>query len=183
MWELKGRSSKSILDKICICDFIVVVVVEIFFKKKFVYWCFTCMSIYHVHSDQGGQKRASDPETGVTDGCEQPYRCWESNLVLLEEQSMFLTPEPSLQPLCHLWKLALPQIGCHDSCSSCIYSPSPDSKRGSPFLGMVCVFVSESSSFIIWEVHAVCSDNTCLPPLPSMLPFFPLYRVQFVLPR
>lgn len=59
------------------------------------------MSIYHVHSVQGGQKRASDPDTGVTDGCEQPYRCWESNLVLLEEQSMFLTPDPSLQPLCH----------------------------------------------------------------------------------
>lgn len=60
-----------------------------------------CMSMYHVHSAQGGQKRASDPETGVTDSCEQPYWCWELNMVLLEEQSMFLTPEPSLQPLCH----------------------------------------------------------------------------------
>lgn len=61
------------------------------------------MSMYHVHSAQGGQKRASDPETGVTDSCEQPYWCWELNMVLLEEQSMFLAPEPSLQPLCHLY--------------------------------------------------------------------------------
>ena len=40
------------------------------------------------------QKRASDP---ITDGCE-PSCCWELNSGHLEEQSVLLTAEPSLQP-------------------------------------------------------------------------------------
>ena len=40
-----------------------------------------------------GQKRAPDP---ITDGCEPPYSCWELNSGPLEEQSVFLTAEPSL---------------------------------------------------------------------------------------
>jgi hypothetical protein len=34
----------------------------------------------------------------VTDGCEPPCGCWELNLGPLEEQTVFLTTEPSLQP-------------------------------------------------------------------------------------
>jgi hypothetical protein len=41
------------------------------------------------------QKSVSDP---VTDGCEPPYGCWELNAGPLEEQSVLLTTEPSLQP-------------------------------------------------------------------------------------
>jgi len=41
------------------------------------------------------QKRASDP---ITDGCEPPCGCWELNSGPLEEQSMLLTTESSLQP-------------------------------------------------------------------------------------
>jgi hypothetical protein len=41
-------------------------------------------------------KRASDH---ITDGCEPPCGCWELNSGPLEEQSMLLTAEPSLQPL------------------------------------------------------------------------------------
>ena len=41
------------------------------------------------------QERASGPSTG---GCEPPCRCWELNLGSLEEQSVLLTTEPSLQP-------------------------------------------------------------------------------------
>lgn len=114
------------------------------------------------------QKRASDPETGVTDGCEQPYQCWESNLVLLEEQSMFLTPEPSLQPLCHFvqwcWHFhklavmtALPPASTHRL----------QTLRGDPLLlGWYVFSLMKVPYVIIWEVHAVCSDNICLPPLP-----------------
>ena len=40
------------------------------------------------------QKRASDP---ITDGCEPPRGCWELNSGPLEEQSVLLTAEPSLQ--------------------------------------------------------------------------------------
>jgi hypothetical protein len=36
--------------------------------------------------------------TGVTDGCKLPSGCWELNLRPLEEQPLFLTAEPSLQP-------------------------------------------------------------------------------------
>jgi hypothetical protein len=32
------------------------------------------------------------------DGCEPPYGCWDLNAGPLEEQSVLLTMEPSLQP-------------------------------------------------------------------------------------
>ena len=41
------------------------------------------------------QKRASDPNVG---GYEPPCGCWELNSGPLEEQSMLLPTEPSLQP-------------------------------------------------------------------------------------
>ena len=40
----------------------------------------------------------TSPGTEVTDGCEPPGGCWESNLGPLEEQSVLLTPEPSPVP-------------------------------------------------------------------------------------
>jgi hypothetical protein len=36
----------------------------------------------------------------VTDGCEPPCGCWDLNSGPLEEQSMFLTTEPSHQLEC-----------------------------------------------------------------------------------
>ncbi|XP_038173606.1 uncharacterized protein LOC119805911 isoform X3 [Arvicola amphibius] len=42
-----------------------------------------------------GQKRAPDLITG---GCEPPSGCWELNSGPLEEQSVLLPTEPSLQP-------------------------------------------------------------------------------------
>jgi hypothetical protein len=44
---------------------------------------------------QTHQKRASDP---ITDGCEPSCGCWELNAGPLEEQTVLLTAEPSLQP-------------------------------------------------------------------------------------
>ena len=45
----------------------------------------------------GDQRRASDlPGTGVTDGCEPLWRCWEVNILHLQEQVLFTT-KPSLQ--------------------------------------------------------------------------------------
>jgi hypothetical protein len=41
------------------------------------------------------QKKVSDL---ITDGCEPPCGCWESNLGSLEEQTVPLTTEPFLQP-------------------------------------------------------------------------------------
>ena len=49
----------------------------------------------HCRCLQTHQKRASDP---ITDGCEPPCGCWELNSGPLEEQSVLLTTEPSLQP-------------------------------------------------------------------------------------
>jgi hypothetical protein len=34
----------------------------------------------------------------ITDGCEPPCGCWELNSGSLEEESVLLTTEPSLQP-------------------------------------------------------------------------------------
>lgn len=39
---------------------------------------------------------------GITEGYELPWRCGKLNQHLLEEQPMFLTAEPSLQPLCSI---------------------------------------------------------------------------------
>ena len=49
----------------------------------------------HCSSLQTHQKRVPDP---ITDGCEPPCVCWELNSGPLEEQSVLLTAEPSLQP-------------------------------------------------------------------------------------
>jgi hypothetical protein len=46
------------------------------------------------HSLQTHQKRASG---SITDGCEPPCGCWELNSGPLEEQSVLLTTESSLQ--------------------------------------------------------------------------------------
>ena len=49
----------------------------------------------HCSCFQTHQKKASDP---TTDSCEPPCGCWELNSVPLEEESVLLTTEPSLQP-------------------------------------------------------------------------------------
>jgi hypothetical protein len=48
----------------------------------------------HCHCLQTHQKRALDP---IADGCEPPCGCWELNSGPLEEQSVLLTAEWSLQ--------------------------------------------------------------------------------------
>jgi hypothetical protein len=50
------------------------------------------------------------------DGCEPPYGCWELNSGPLEEQSVLLTAEPSLQPslfvlICCFSPEAVSQLG------------------------------------------------------------------------
>jgi hypothetical protein len=50
------------------------------------------------------QKRASDL---ITDGCEPPCGCWDLNSGPLEEQSVLLTTEPSLQPNLSHFKLMI----------------------------------------------------------------------------
>ena len=51
-----------------------------------------------VCNPHSGQKRASDPQYRITDGCELPCGCWELNPGPLEEQLVILTIEQSLQP-------------------------------------------------------------------------------------
>jgi hypothetical protein len=59
-----------------------------------IYLFILCVGVHH-SCLQTHQKRASDP---ITDGCEPPCGCWELNSGPLEEQSVLLTAEPSLQP-------------------------------------------------------------------------------------
>ena len=63
----------------------------------FIYLFIYLISCIWVHCSyfQTHQKRASDL---ITDGCEPPCCCWEVNSWPLEEQSVLLTTEPSLQP-------------------------------------------------------------------------------------
>jgi len=63
---------------------------DFFFKDLFILcrWVHRCF-LRH-------QRRTSDP---ITDGCEPPCGFWELNSGPLEEQSVLLTAESSLQPL------------------------------------------------------------------------------------
>ena len=47
----------------------------------YVYGCFSCMYVCATCAcnSRSKQERASDPLTGVTDECELPHACWESN--------------------------------------------------------------------------------------------------------
>jgi hypothetical protein len=56
------------------------------------------LKIYFIYKSclQTHQKRASD---SITDGCEPPCGCWDLNSGSLEEQSMLLAAESSLQPI------------------------------------------------------------------------------------
>jgi hypothetical protein len=62
-----------------------------------IYWVYCCCLQTH-------KKRALD---SITDGCKPPCGCWELNSGPLEEQSVLLTAEPSLQPFYWLLKIYL----------------------------------------------------------------------------
>jgi len=80
----------------------------------------------HCSCLQTYQKRASDP---ITDGCETPCWGWELSSGPLEEQSVLLTAEPSLQPPLHtfqhfsynLMKKRLKNLTTGNSCSLSIW--------------------------------------------------------------
>jgi hypothetical protein len=61
-----------------------------FFKEFF----FLYVSTLQLSSDTPGE-RESDV---ITHGCKPPCGCWDLNSEPLEEQSVLLTAEPSLQP-------------------------------------------------------------------------------------
>lgn len=58
-----------------------------------------CMYVYHIHPwyPQKSEEGIKFPGTGVTVGWEPRCGCWEPNPVPLEEQSVLLFTEPSLQ--------------------------------------------------------------------------------------
>ena len=66
------------------------------------------------------QKRTSDP---ITDGCETPCGCWELNSGPLEEQSVLLTTEPSLQPNFKIPVILFHVYGCVSVCAPCVKCP------------------------------------------------------------
>lgn len=59
-----------------------------------------CMSVLSMRAWclQGSEGSIGFLRTRVTDGCELPCRCWESNLGFLEGQPVFLTTEQSQAP-------------------------------------------------------------------------------------
>jgi hypothetical protein len=61
------------------------------------------MSLYHLHSCCPKKPGAGvgSPGIGVTEGCELPCGCWESNLRPLEEQPVLSIPELTLWPSQH----------------------------------------------------------------------------------
>ena len=66
----------------------------IFFFNFFRFYLFIMYTTF-LPCMPAGQKRAPDL---IIDGCEPPCGCWELNSGPLEEHSVLLTSEPSLQP-------------------------------------------------------------------------------------
>jgi hypothetical protein len=91
---------KESRSEVCVCVCVSVCVfmeqsscLSLFFFLKIYLFNIQCSTLYCL---QTHQKRASDP---ITEGCEPPCGCWELNSGPLEEESVLLTAEPSLQPL------------------------------------------------------------------------------------
>ena len=63
----------------------------LYFLQRFIYY-YTWIHCSYLHTLQ---KKASNL---IIDGCEPPCGCWDLNSGTLEEQSVLLTTEPSLQP-------------------------------------------------------------------------------------
>jgi hypothetical protein len=78
------RMASSMFFSFCFFIFIF-----IYFLKMYLLYLYE-YTVFQVH-----QKRASDP---ISDGCESPCSCWELNSRPLQEQSVLLTTEPTLQP-------------------------------------------------------------------------------------
>ena len=72
---------------------------------------------------QTDQKRALDP---ITDVCEPPCGCWDLNSGPLKEQSVLLTPEPSLQPGHLLFHCSTIFNVFMYKCSVCMYGCMPE---------------------------------------------------------
>ncbi|XP_050003558.1 adiponectin receptor protein 1 [Alexandromys fortis] len=63
--------------------------------------CLSFSWLFHTvycHSEKVSRTFSKSPATGSSDSCELPCGCWELNPGPLEEQSVLLTTEPSLQP-------------------------------------------------------------------------------------
>ena len=56
-----------------------------------------CRSVCQMHAwyPRRPEEGVREPGTGLTGGCDLPCGCWELNMGPLEEQSVFLTNEPS----------------------------------------------------------------------------------------
>jgi hypothetical protein len=69
------------------------VIATLFFFKYYLFNVYEYTVAVFRHTRR---RQASDP---ITDGYEPPCGCWELNSGPQEEQSVFLTTEPSLQPV------------------------------------------------------------------------------------
>ena len=96
-------------------------------------FCLFILCIWlHCHSLQTHQKGPSGP---ITDAWELPCGCWELNWGPLEGKSVFVTTEPSIQPLIFIF------IWC-----VCMYVHSHGSQRST--LG---VLLQESAPVFLWD--------------------------------
>lgn len=66
----------------------------------------TCMYVYHMNAwcPWRSKEGTGSPGTGVINGYEPPYWCWELKPSPLQEQHVLLIAEPSLQPSTHIFK-------------------------------------------------------------------------------
>lgn len=67
----------------------------------YMYECFpSCVSVYHLHAwcSKRPEEGIVFPGTEITDSCEQPCGCWQSNPDPPEEQPVLLTADSFFQP-------------------------------------------------------------------------------------
>lgn len=86
----------------------------------------TCMSVCSMHAwylqiSEGGLR---SPGTGVTEGCDLPWGCWEATPGLLQEQALLIS-QPSFQPLIFLLYLLIFKL----ILSICLHAWSQDNVK------------------------------------------------------
>ena len=137
-------------------------------------WSSAASDVYkrqHHCSLQTHQKRASDP---ITDGCESPCGCWELNSGPLEDQSVLLTPEPSLQPIYSLSYIMKtfygrwggPSIYIHEISCKSLWSPQPLYHRQKGFALLLKAPVKQTPSVChrtSQSIHGTCLHCPLIP--------------------
>jgi len=142
----------------------------VFLKKRFIYLYECSISMYAWVTEEDIRF--------TLDGCEPPCGCWELNSGPLDEQSVLLTSEPSLQPLsaevftqglAHVRRVLCAERRLHQQRGSLICTLTGTARvdpflscysQGPHFFPCVCVWYACTDIFVLSLVCHICRGMT-----------------------